>query len=62
MEDTEFVRIAIFRIEDCSKRLLELAEQVQSRPLRHRLSKLSRELEEHARALSDGEPHPAADA
>lgn len=51
MIDGEFLRIAIFRLEDCAKRILELSEQVQSRPLRQRLFSLSRELTKHADAL-----------
>ena len=60
MVDSELVRIAVFRLDDCAKRLLELAEQVQSRPLRRRLSMLSRELEGHAKALADSGPGPAS--
>lgn len=54
MADGEFVRIAIFKLEDCAKRMLELSEQVQSRALHHRLSLLSRELSDLARALAEG--------
>jgi hypothetical protein len=59
--DDEFVRIAIFRLEHCSKWLLELSEQVQSRALRRRLLQLSRQLTAHAEALADGCPEPSAD-
>lgn len=52
MPDTEYLRIAIFRLEDCSKRLLEVSEQVRSRALRQRLLTLSRELAKHADALA----------
>jgi hypothetical protein len=61
MVDSEFMRIAIFRLEDCARRLLELGEQVQSRALRQRLLTLSRELSKHADALADGGVDPAAD-
>lgn len=60
MVDTELIRIAIFRLDDCANRLLELSEQVESRTLRQRLLMLSRELAKHAEALADGGADPAA--
>jgi hypothetical protein len=61
MADGEFVRIAIFKLEDCSKRMLELSEQVQSRSLHHRLSLLSRELSDLAKELAEGIADGTAD-
>jgi hypothetical protein len=60
MKDGEFVRIAIFRLRDCAKRMLELSEQVESRALHHRLSLLSGELSTLATQLAE-ESADAAD-
>jgi hypothetical protein len=62
MPDTEYLRIAIFRLEDCAKRLLEVSEQVQSRSLRQQLLTLSRELNRHADGLAvEGVPPSAGE-
>jgi hypothetical protein len=61
MADGEFVRAAIFKLEDCATLMLELSDQVQSRSLHHRLSLLSRELSDLARALAEGIADPPAD-
>jgi len=44
IRDPEAVRIAIFRMEQCSNGLRELSGQVESPALRKRLRFLSREL------------------
>jgi hypothetical protein len=61
MPDTEYLRIAIFRLEDTAKRLLEVSEQVQSRALRRKLLTLSRELTKDADALAVEGVTPSAD-
>jgi hypothetical protein len=55
MDDAEIARMASFKLRECAKRMLELAEQVESNPLRDRLAVLARQLLEHARALPAGE-------
>lgn len=53
MADGEFVRIAMFRLRDCARRMQELSEQVDSPALQQRLERLSREIAAFAQELAD---------
>ena len=56
MKDKELIYMAGFKLEECAKRMLELADEVESNALRNHLSLLSRQLLEHARRLGESDP------
>jgi len=52
MVDDEFVRIAVFQLEQCAKALHKLSERVQSALVRERLLLLSAQLAANGSALA----------
>ena len=60
MGDRELVKIAAFKLEESAKRMTALAGEADSVDVRTRLLWLSRQLQQHARALGGREAPRAA--